>query len=337
MEMLGAITGLIGAGLQAKAQADAQQVAWANLNFQKSQARDNKRFASAARTDMYGNKNKYNDVLNEWETLLTPTQKQIATSGEAEQLRSLTEDVARNRRQRERAEKTALQAGNEFQTALAGYKYDAPASELATRDELERLLLTSNKQASKDNQGIIAREALRMGKGADLAKIIAKTDANLGKGMSDALVKARAGALQERGTRVQQHQAEFMPKLQNFEQLMAQGGGDAEGKFSNVGQELSAMQGSMAGAIQSAIQNGASSIGSAFGGLSTAMGKSPDLSGVANGLMRVGQRGGSTRAPKYSVTQQQTSNPDANRWDENIPWGQTGNYLDHMDYGDWLF
>lgn len=335
MEMLGAITGLIGAGLQAKAQADAQQVAWANLNFQKSQARDNRRFASAARTDMYGNKNSYNDIMNEWETILTPTQKQIATAGENEQLRSLTEDAARNRRQRERNEKTALQAGDEFQTALAGYKYDAPASELATRDELERLMLTANKQSAKDNQGIIAREALRMGKGADLAKIIAKTDANLGQGMSDALIKARAGALQERGTRMQQHQSEFLPKLQNFEQLMARGGDGADLKFSNVGQELSAMQGSMAGAIQSAIQSGAQSIGNAYSGVAAAAGKSPDLSGVAGGLMRVGQRQ-QARAPKYSVVQQ-AKNPDQNRWDDGINWGQTGSYLDNMDYGDWLF
>lgn len=333
MEMLGAITGLIGAGLQAKAQADAQQVAWANLNFQRQQARDQRRFAGATRTDAFGNMERYNDVLNKWETILTPTQRQITQAGENEQLRSLTEDAARNRRQKQRAEQTALQAGENFQEALAGYKFDQPASELATRDELERLLLTTGKQQSKDNQGLIARQALRMGKGADIAKIIATTDDALGQKLPETMLKARQVATQERGQKVQQHQSEFLPQLQNWEQLMSQGGGDASMKFSNVGQELQAMQGSMANAIQSAMQSGASSIGSAFGGVASAVGKSPDLSGVARGL----SGGGHRSQPKYSVVKKAKENPDANRWDAGIPWADTGAYLDHMDYGDWLF
>lgn len=334
MEMLGAITGLIGAGLQAKAQAEQAQIQWANLMFQKQNAAKQQRFAGAGRSDAFGNKTSYDDILNEWKIALTPTQKRITQAGETEQLRSLTEDAARNRRQKERSEKTALQAGGEFQDALARYKYDAPASELATRDELERLMLTGNKQRAKDNQGIIARQALRLGKGADIAKIIQKTDDELGKDSPNIALQARQGALQERGARIQQHQT-ILPELQNWEQLMAAGGGDAQLKFSNVGQELQAMQGGMANAIQSAMQSGGAAIGGAYNALGSAMGKSPDFTNAVRGFTG-NMRAGRSSTPKYSVTKP-AANPDENRWDKELPWGSTGNYLDNMDYGDWVF
>lgn len=342
MEMLGAITGLIGAGLSAANNAAAQNIQWANLQYQKQHDADMERFAGASRVDAYGNVQSYNPVTNKWEIVLTPTQKQITQAGEAEQLRSLTEDAARNRRQKERAEKTALQAGENFQQALAGYKYDQPASETATRDELERLLLTAGNQQAKDNQGIIARQALRMGKGADYARIIKETDDALGQKLPQTMLQAREQAIQERGNKVQQHQQQYLPEIQNWEQLMSQGGGDAGLRFSNTPQELQAMQGSMAGAIQSAMQAGGSAIGNAYSNLASTVGKPVDLSGVAKAFAS----GGKSSSPKYSLTVkqpkqqvQQQDNPDQNRdpWDKDIPWGQAADYLDNMDYGDWIF
>ena len=343
MEMLGAITGLIGAGLSASSQAAQQQIAWANLQFQKDQARKQNRFAQAARTDAYGNKQSYDDILNEWKIALTPIQKQITQAGEQEQLLSLTEDAARNRRQKRRAEQTAIEAGKNFEQALAGYKYDQPKSELATRDELEQLLLGSKAQQMKDDQGIIARQALRMGKGADLAKIIKSTDDAYGQQLPQLMLQAREGARQERAQRVQQHQQRWLPEMQNWEQLMAQGGGDAALRFSNVPQELQAMQGSMANAIQSAMQSEASGVGGAYNSLAAAMGKSPDLSGLTKAFSGSGSAGkGSSGSTKYSLTAKAApaqSNPDQNRqpWDADIPWQNVGDYLDRMDYGDWLF
>jgi hypothetical protein len=338
MEMLGAITGLIGAGLQAKAQADAQQVAWANLIYQKQRDAANQRFASATRSDAFGNQEKYNDLLNKWETILTPTQNRIMKAGEQEQLLSMTEDAMRNRRQKQRAEQTAINAGKNFQQALAGYKYDQPKSELANRDELERLLIDNNAQQMKDDQGLIARQALRMGKGADYARIIKATDDAMGQKLPALMLQARDQAKTEHAQAVQQHQQQYLPEMQNWEQLMSQGGGDAGLKFSNVPQEVQAMQQGMASAIQSAMQSGASSIGSAYNSLATTMGKSPDLKPIIAALT-----GGKTtsKQPKYSMVANSSSSndPDTNRqpWDENIPWAQTGDYLNNMDYGDWLF
>lgn len=338
MEMLGAITGLIGAGLQAKAQADAQQVAWANLMFQKQQAAEQQRFASAARSDAYGNKTSYNDILNEWKTILTPVQNQIMKAGEQEQLRSVTEDAQRNRRQKERAEQTALLAGDEFGKALAGFKYDQPKSELATRDDLEKLLIGSDQEQRKENQALVGRQALRMGKGADYAKIIKATDDAMGQNLPDLMVKAYDQARTQHGQDVAQHSQQYLPELQNWEQLMAQGGGDAALRFSNAPQEINAIQGNMANAIQSAMQSGASGINSAYNSVATAVGKSPDLSKIAGGFNKMAaiDAYNAKKAPKYSMTQQ---DPDANRqpWDANLPWGDTGGYLNNMDYGDWLF
>lgn len=343
--MLGAITGLIGAGLQASNQAAQIQQQWAALQFQKQQAAKQNRFAQAARTDAYGNKQSYDDILNEWVIALTPTQKQITQAGERENLLSLTEDAPRNRRQKQRAEKNALEAGKNYQTALAGFKYDQPKSERATRDELEHLLMGGRTQALNDQKGIIARQALRLGKGADLAKIIKATDDQYGQEIPELMMKAREGARTEHAQRMQQHNQQYMPEMQMWQEMMAAGGGDAQIKFSDTPQALASQQGQMAQTIQAAMQSEASGVGGAMQGLASAMGKSPDLSGVASSLSKMGGSGsagsGSRGSTKYSLTAKgsQAQNPDANRnsWDQEIPWGQTGDYLNNFDYGDWLF
>lgn len=345
--MLGAITGLIGAGLQASSQAAQQQIAWAQLQYQKNRDRQQQRFAQAARTDAFGNKQSYDDILNEWIIALTPTQKQITQAGEKEQLLSLTEDAPRARRQRARMEENAKAAGKEYEKALAGYKYDQPASEGAIRDELEKLILGGRQQQMHDDQGIIARQALRMGKGADIAKIIKATDDQYGQILPQLMLQAREGARNERSQRLAQHSQQYMPEMQMWQQIMQNGGQDGNIRFSDTPEKLMAQQGQMASAIQSAMQSGASSIGQAYSALGTAMGKSPDLSGVAGSLGKLdggsGSAGrGSSGATKYSMTMKAAANrnnPDEHRqpWDAGLDWGSTGDYLNNMDYGDWLF
>lgn len=343
--MLGAITGLIGAGLQASNQAAQIQQQWAALQFQKQQAAKQNRFAQAARTDAYGNKQSYDDILNEWVLALTPTQKSITQAGEREQLLSLTEDAPRNRRQKQRAEQNALEAGKNYQTALAGYKYDGPKDERAIRDELEHLLMGGRTQALNDQKGIIQRQALRLGKGADIAKIIKATDDQYGQEIPELMMKAREGARTEKAQREQQHSQRWLPEMQMWQQLMAAGGGDAQLKFSDTPQALAAQQGQMAQSIQQAMESESRGVGGAMQGLASAMGKSPDLSGVASSLSKMGSGGsagsGSKGSTRYSLTSKGSpaQNPDQNRtpWDQDIDWGNTGNYLNNMDYGDWLF
>ena len=66
MEMLGAITGLIGAGLQAQAQHDQLMFQYAKFNWEKQRANTQDRFAQASRKDQYGNKTGYDPISNEW-------------------------------------------------------------------------------------------------------------------------------------------------------------------------------------------------------------------------------------------------------------------------------
>lgn len=340
--MLGAITGLIGAGLQYSAQQQQIQEQQRALIFQKQQAAKQNRFASAARTDAYGNKQSYDDILNEWKIALTPTQKSITQAGEKENLLSLTEDAPRARRQRARMEDNAVQAGKQYSRVLNDFTYDQPKSELAIRDELEHTLMGGKSQAMKDQQGIIARQALRMGKGADLAKIIKATDDAYGDELPALMAQTRSGAMQERQGRLQQHSQQYMPEMQMWQQIMQNGGQDAQIKFSDTPQSLMAQQGQMAQSIQSAMQNESSSVGGAMNALGSAMGKSPDLSGVAGAFSKMGGAGGGAKGgtAKYSLTAKGkggTKNPDEDRWDANLDWGNTGSYMNNMDYGDWLF
>lgn len=341
--MLGAITGLIGAGLSASNQAAQIQQQWAALQFQKQQAAKQNRFAQAARTDAYGNKQSYDDILNEWIIALTPTQKQITQAGERENLLSLTEDAPRNRRQKQRAEQNALEAGKQYQRVLADFTYDQPKEERAIRDELEHTLMGGKTQAMKDQQGIIARQALRMGKGADLAKIIKATDDAYGEELPALMAQTRTGAQKERFDRIAQHNQQYMPEMQMWQQLMAAGGGDAQLKFSDTPQALAAQQGQMAQSIQAAMQSETAGVGGAMNALGSTMGKPVDLSSVAGAFSKMGSAGAGSKGgtAKYSLTNKQgpaqKMNPDENRWDQGMDWGSTGDYLNNMDYGDWLF
>jgi hypothetical protein len=342
--MLGAITGLIGAGLSYSAQQQQIQEQQRALIFQKQQAAKQNRFAQAGRTDAYGNKQSYDDILNEWIIALTPTQKQITQAGERENLLSLTEDAPRNRRQKQRAEQNALEAGKQYQRVLADFTYDQPKDERAIRDELEHTLMGGKTQAMKDQQGIIARQALRMGKGADLAKIIKATDDAYGEELPELMAKTRMGAMQERQNRVSQHNQQYMPEMQMWQQLMAAGGGDAQIKFSDTPQALAAQQGQMAQSIQAAMESESRNVGGAMNSLAGAMGKSPDLSAVAGAFSKMGSAGQGSKGgtAKYSLTAKGGAakpNPDENRmpWDQGMDWGSTGDYMNNMDYGDWLF
>jgi hypothetical protein len=334
MEMLGAITGLIGAGLSASAQANAQSIQMQQLMFQKQQAAKQERMSQAARMDAYGNSQYYDPLTNKWVVKLTPTQKQITTAGEGEQLRSLTEDAQRKRQLARRQEQRSLQAESPYNEAIQHYMYDKPPSEDSIRGELETLMAGANQDQAKKQQDTLARQALRLGRGADIPRLIKATDDNLGQAINSMMLQARTGARDEAASRRQQHDQTYLPEIARFQQLIDDGGGQSEQRFSNVPQQLDAIQGQQASQMAQAIQAATSGVASAYNGLATAAGKSPDLSGLTKAFSGGGKSSATKTSGKANYSLTNTSSP----WDDSIDWGSAPDYLNNVDYGrDYLF
>src|SRR4249920_2219737 len=180
MEMLGAITGLIGAGLQAQAQANQLEYEYAALNWQKERAGQQDWFAQAGKSDQYGNLTSYDPVLNKWTVKLAPQQKTISDAQQKEQLLQLTQDAPAARAIRQSIQQRAHDAQAPFKVASLGYQYDQPPSEEAIRSQLTGLMATNDMLKSKADQALIMRSAARLGRGAHAADIINATDQALG-------------------------------------------------------------------------------------------------------------------------------------------------------------
>lgn len=323
--ILGAGAGLAGAALSAQAQQTANIINYMNLQFQKRNADKQNRFAQAARGDVYGNKQSYDDLLNEWKIALTPTQSKIIKAGETEQLRSLTEDAARNRAIRVQQRKRGIEAGKDYQKVLAQWRYDGPKSELAMRDELTNLLAGTEMEKGNQMKTELLRAAMREDKGGDTATILKAIDDSMGSSLASNMLKAKGQAAQEFATRSAQHAQSTLPVLQELQKLMDMGG-DMPLRFSDTPGALANLQQQQAAGIGAAMQHEASNVGGAFKALADSSGKSPDLSSVAKALGSIGGGGGGGRQgkqqtqyseqPAYSVLQPayNTDTFDGDRW-----------------------
>src|SRR3954471_14647917 len=289
MEMLGAITGLIGAGLQAQAQHDSLMFQYAKFNWEKQRADKQDRFAQASRSDQYGNKTAYDELLNEWGIKLTPTQKELTQGGEKEQLLQL-KDAGEARKIKRQVQERARSAVEPFKKAAAGYQFDQPRSEGAIRSELTGLMANNDMMKAKADQAIMMRQAARLGRGADASKIIQSTDAKLGNAgaQSNRMLQARNEAVKEFAGRQQLHEAQWGTPMKMWGELMAQGG-DIPG-IPKSG--LTDTTGAQQQAMLSAFNQGTRGVSGAFDGLSSAAGKSVDLSGVAKILAGIGSKSG---------------------------------------------
>src|SRR5215471_4010745 len=138
--MIGGIIGLVGAGLQAQAQASQVEFEYAQLNWQKQRAVQQDWFAQASRSDMYGNTTRYDPALNKWMVDLSPDQLAIRDAQEKEQLLQLTKDAPAARKIRQAIQERAQMAKEPFNVAQLGYRYDQPPSEDAIRSELTGLM-----------------------------------------------------------------------------------------------------------------------------------------------------------------------------------------------------
>lgn len=281
--MLGGIVGLVGAGLQAQAQAAQVQYEYAALNFQKQRAAKQDRFAQAGRTDMYGNRTGYNELLNEWSVKLAPDQEKIRDAQEKEQLLQLTEDAPASRAIRKRIQTRSKDAVEPFNKAQLGYQFDQPKSEAAIRSELTGLMAANDMERAKADQSLIMRSAMRLGSGAHATDIINATNQQLGKDLPDRMLEARKQALAEHGQRVQQHEAEWGTPMRFWGDLMAQGGNMPDIPKGSLEQALNAQIGQQQSGMASAFAQGTQGVSAAMQALAKSVGQSPNLSGIKFG------------------------------------------------------
>jgi hypothetical protein len=327
MEMLGAITGLIGAGLQAQANHDQLMFQYAKFNWEKQRAATQDRFAQASRSDMFGNKTKYDEILNEWNINLTPTQKELMMGGEKEQLNQL-KDAIEGRKIKRQVQERARSAVEPFKRAAAGYQYDLPRSEGAIRSELTGLLATNEMMKTKAEQALLMRQAARLGRGADASKIISSADRKLGnaEAMNNRMLQARNEAVKEFAGRQTLHEAQWGAPMKMWGELMAQGGdipGIPKSAFTDT-------TGAQQQAMLTAFNQGTRDVGGAFDSLASAAGKSVDLSGIAKSLAGAGKSG--QKAAGKARKEAEPSFTGITDYDKSQFWDEDDRIISQSDY-----
>lgn len=291
----GMITGLAGAAVNASWQAANYYLSLDNLRWQKRQGERQFNLASAARTDAYGNKNKYDELLNEWQTTLTPTQNKLIKAGENEQLRTLTEDAPRARDIKRDQRRRGKEAAEDYVDVKAAYKYDQPQDEMDIRGQLQSLLQGASNAKRTQSATEIGRDAIRQGRGAMLGQILKAGWNDQNADWAGNLLKARTMGLQESSARQQQHEGQYLPMLKHLEGIMDLGGDVSQPRVSDTPNQLSAMQGQQTNAMLSALQKEAAAVNQA----NAQVGKSLDGSGIASALKGIGsQLGGLGKAGK---------------------------------------
>lgn len=330
MEMMGALVGLVGAGLQAQAQANQLAFQYAHFQWEKNRANQQDWFAQASREDMYGNVTGYDPALNKWTVKLTPDQLQIRDAQEKEQLLQLQQDAPAARKIRQAIQQRAYEAKEPFLKASLGYQYDQPPSEASIRSELTGLMATNDMLRAKADQALIMRSALRLGAGARAPDIIQATNAALGdpEKVKNRMLQARQQALSEYKDRLQQHEAQWGTPMKVWGDLMGQGGDIPNVPKGSMDQSINSMINSQMSGMQNAFAAGTKGVSAAYDAMAKAAGQSPDLSAVAKALgsMKFGQQKG-TGTGSDSDTYDPTVQMGVSTFGQN--YGDTG----RNDYG----
>ncbi len=298
-EILGILGSLGGALIGAGSQQEAAMIQLMNLRFQKQQADRANQLATATRTDAYGNQQRYNAALNRWETILTPTQKQIVGAGETEQLKALTTDAVRNRRILEEARQRGIEAIPDYNKALAGFRYDEAPSRAADEDKLNTLLsLQSQSQIGNDRQAV-GRTLIRQGKGADYAAVLKAADDAQGQNIGKNLLTSYQASIPQYAQDVAMRQSRYLPVLKQLQETMA-GGGSAPPRFSTTPSELNAIQSGQSGQALSALEAGARGVGGAYQGLANSVAATNPVKDLAS-LISAFNKGGNRNQTKYGL------------------------------------
>lgn len=246
--------GLVGQLIQGQ---EAKKQSREALAFQMMQARNQERFAKAGRVDPFGNVTKFDDVLNQWITELTPRQRAIIQAGEREQLLGLTGDAEMNRSARRRQSRIGQRSSDTFDQ-LIGQLSSAP-SEKGSMGELTGLLARARFGGSGPESG---RQSLRQ---RGNVRVSSGPRASSG-GISDLaqiLLQARSGAASEAGSR-RNSMASVLPALQTLAG-MSGGGGNAPMQFSTLPQSSASTEADMAGGLLNALKSGAAGVQDAYG------------------------------------------------------------------------
>lgn len=302
-EALGLIGGLATAGINAGWQNLNAQLALENLRWQKQQGERNFRLSSAGRTDAFGNKQKYDEYLNEWLLNLTDTQKKITQAGEREQLRSLTEDAERNRKIRQRQAKRGDAAAEDYIKTLAEYKYQQPKGEERIRGELQSLLQGVSDQNAQKQLAAISTQAIRQGRGGMLPQLIRAGQRDSSMDWAQNLLKARQMGQQEAQQRSQAHESKYLPALQQLMQTSDMGG-DMPIRMSDVPNRLAAEQGQQQSLMVQAIQGMMGNVNNAQSQVTKAVSDGGiDMRGLASMISAFGGKGVNTAGSRKPVQQ----------------------------------
>lgn len=277
MAAAGLISNLVG-------NSNATSTAANNLQFQRDQAANSNRLATATKVDANGNSLVYDPATNTWKDNLTPLQQAIQNAGQSEQLKTLTTDAAQNRQLAKRNQQYSLDAGTPYNTAIQNYINMQPKSEAADKNDLETGIIQSAAASGRGNQAILERQALRLGQGGQIPALIKSTDDQIGTSVPSAMLQALQGASTKRNTDVQNHNSEFLPQIQALKQIIDQGGTTSSPNYGNLESQVAAGENSSQSAMLSAIQAANSGINTASGALTTAEGKPVDFAKMITAL-----------------------------------------------------
>lgn len=287
--IVGAGLGLIQALIAARQGQQANQLQQQNLQFQREQARRQERLATAARTDPYGNKTRYDDILNEWINELTPTQQQILRAGEREQLLSVTEDATRARDLRRGQAKRAGEAGKEFNRSLAEYRFRPPPSQGAVQDDIVRSLTLARQKGLGEGKKVLMGQAQRMGRGKDIPALMQAADRQFGENLEETTLRGKQAGQQMSSALRGEHESRYGDALSRFSQL-ASGVNDTPIRFSSLPQTQPAQQDAMQRALASALDSGSARVGGAMSDLASGIRSNvPDFSAMINALGQFGR------------------------------------------------
>lgn len=293
--VLGGITGIVGAMMQAQAQKEATELGYANLRFQRDNARDQFNLATAGRTDAFGNKLDYNTTANEWDLNMTDVQEALADAFEKEQYAGYAEDAPRDRRLKRAQEGRSEQAFDDYDDVRAEYLYspDQPDKSELLNDAMTDASIAANKVTS-DRKGDLRTAAIRMGEGADIDSLL---DEMFGQDIDAATTnihKAKGAANAAFDQATQSWESSHINPMGFFTKVADDVGGASPMPW-DTPNRIDNQQKSMAAAIQTALGNAGTQVGSAYSDTARLAGMSPDLSAIANAFASMKLGGGGSK------------------------------------------
>lgn len=279
---LAALISLVGAGGSALATSNAASTSAAGLGFQEQQAAQAQKLGTAGHTDALGDTQTYNPATNTWSTTLSPEQQAISDAQQSDNLQAATTGAARQRAIANVLYQNAQGAQQDYNTNLAGLRYDQPDTQGALADKLTTLMTNADNNMSSSNESLAARTLLRQGRGSDLGQLIKNVQDARGQKLATDELNAYTGSQQLEGTLQQQHQSKYLPGLQEAQNTIAAGGGAPPANIPGVSAGLSAGQQQDSAQALNALLTSGSQVSNAFNALSTAEDKqAPNLSGIA--------------------------------------------------------